>query len=76
MGENTRAESDILVKIALCESISTELELRWFSVCKVCIENPERVQLGDMMPTHLICANKELNLNHHNDIVSTRIELV
>ena len=62
MGEDTRAEGDVLVEIALREAISVELELRRADISKVSVEDSKGIQVGDVVAADLVCADEELYL--------------
>ena len=62
MGEDTRAEGDVLVEIALRKAISVELELRRADIGEVSVEDPKGIQVGDVVAADLVCADEELYL--------------
>ena len=63
MGEDTGTKRNVFFKIALGKSVAAELELGGFDVSEVSIQDPKRVELGNMVTANLIGTNKKLHLN-------------
>ena len=62
MRQYARSEGNLLVEVAFREAVAAKLKLRRMDVLKVGVENTERIQLGDVMTTHLVGSDKKLNL--------------
>ena len=58
MGEDARAEGDLLLEVALGKAIVAELELHRSVVRKISIEDTQRVELRSMVATNLISSDK------------------
>ncbi len=62
MGQDTGTKRDLLVQVALGEAIAAQLELRRVDRVEIGVQDAERVQIGNVVTAHLICANEQLNL--------------
>ena len=56
--KNSWAKCNVPVEIALGEAIAAELELWRMNVGKISVEDPERVEISDVMTSHLVCADQ------------------
>lgn len=62
MGEDAGTQGDVFFEVTLCEAVATELELGWLDVGEIRVEDPERIQLCDVVTTHLVGAHQKLHL--------------
>lgn len=62
MGENARAEGDVLVEVAVSETVAAELEFGGLYVSEVCVEDAEGVEFCDVVAADLVCTDEELDL--------------
>ena len=62
MGQDTGTKGDLLVQIALSEAISAEFELGRSCIAKICIHNAQWVQFSDMVTSHLVSTDEQLDL--------------
>lgn len=62
MGEDARAQCDLLVEVFFAPAIMAQLELGGRDVVEVGVEDTEWVELGDMVPADLVRAYEELCL--------------
>ena len=64
MGQDARAERDLLVEVTLSETITTELKLRRVRVGEISIEDAQGVEFCDMVAAHLVSSDQQLSLKH------------
>ena len=64
MRQNTGAEGDLLVHVALGETEVAELEFGRDVCAEIGVHNTERVEVGDMMPSYLVCTHEQLDLEN------------
>jgi len=62
MRKDAGTKSDVLVQVAIVEAIPAKLEFRRLNVGEVSVKDSERVELGDVMTSHLVSTNEKLNL--------------
>ena len=62
MGQDTRAECDVFVEVALSEAIAGELELGRLDVREVCVENTKGIEFRDVVAANLVGPDEELDL--------------
>ena len=57
MRKDAWAKRYISVKVALSESITTELELSRANVRKISVKNPKRIEISNVMASYLVRPN-------------------
>ena len=62
MRKNTRPKGDLLVEVALREAITAQLKLRGMYRVQIRVEDTKGIQVGYVVTTNLVRANKELHL--------------
>jgi hypothetical protein len=70
VGKDTRTKCDLLVQVALGETISTELEFWRLNVRKVGIKNTKWIKFSDVMTADLVCTDEKLDLRRKTDRVN------
>lgn len=62
VGEDTGAEGDLFVEVALGEAVMAELELGGSDTGEISVEDTEGIEVGDMVAANLESTDEELDL--------------
>ena len=64
--KDTRPKSNLLVEVTLREAITAQLELRGMYRVQIRVKDAKGIQIGNVVATDLVRANKELHLAYQS----------